>query len=460
MWWQNHLTAHIYDTSQITSIVEEYVNYGRINSLEKYARSLFTECNEEVKGDVELILLNLAKLAEDIQLCRTKMMLEDFYQEGGVGQKIDDFLDQNKDSDNASIEIFNHILVYIKAEFNEGIYRGTDIDGENILYLPKVIKWCLEKDFVQQALTLCSERIPGYLFESKKIELSDELGELLESVNTNKYEKSYYFIANMRHEFLSKMDNAKVQASLNAIKNMDRTRRILSEENWKKIELDTPLPCKGDTRFGVIAEKDKIYQMALSYKNMEEGDIDEENIRRIVISNGFNESILKKEISISKSNTAEILNVFQGKYIDKNGNAAEHPNLKTKEDRLIKILPALIRLFMPTFQGMEEYKQLIDEVFKGESNSFKEALKNKYAKVQSDKYYVREAMLPTFDHIFTNLPGGADDLQRILYLYSMCKEQRNFSNHAHVSDNDRPVAMNARQLKCLINSLLNACEAT
>ncbi len=50
------------------------------------------------------------------------------------------------------------------------------------------------------------------------------------------------------------------------------------------------------------------------------------------------------------------------------------------------------------------------------------------------------------------------DLQEILNIYSICKEQRNLSNHAHVSENDKLIAMNTRQLKVVMEALLGVCS--
>ena len=55
----------------------------------------------------------------------------------------------------------------------------------------------MEKDFIQQALTLCVERIPQYLFETKRIKYgSDNLIELINEKNSV-YETNYYFFNNL-----------------------------------------------------------------------------------------------------------------------------------------------------------------------------------------------------------------------------------------------------------------------
>lgn len=452
-------TKAIYDTTQITGIIDEYINYGRISNLEKYAESLFADAEPDIKKSVEQIMQKLAKLADDIQLCRTRMMLDDFYLDGGIGKEIDTFFEEHKDYDDAAIRIFNYILQHIKEEYDKVIYKGYKQTPNNIIYLPKVIEWCLKKDFIQQALTLSSERIPEYLFKTGKLTLSDEMQALLDASKTDPYEPSYYFMAHLKQDFLSKMDNAKIKMVLDSIHEMDRNHSLLTEDKWMNIEIELPLTCSGELPLSLSSVKERVYDLALEYMNLSYSSIGEIRIKRLLSDNGFDENILERSVQLSNKIKTKLINAFQGYYIDKNGEIKSHCKLERKADRLVVILPELVRYALPTQQGMEEYSKIIDEIFTDEPDSFKDALKEKYSEKQSDKYYIREAMLPSFGHIRTNMAGGADDLQRILYLFSMCKEQRNLSNHAHVSDDDRKVAMDSRQLEHLIKTLLEACEA-
>lgn len=77
-------TKPIFDTTQIVGIVDEYINYGRINSLNKYVNSLSNNIDGQIFHDIKEILSKLSQLSDDIQLCRTYKMLDDFYGEGGI----------------------------------------------------------------------------------------------------------------------------------------------------------------------------------------------------------------------------------------------------------------------------------------------------------------------------------------------------------------------------------------
>lgn len=55
--------------------------------------------------------------------------------------------------------------------------------------------------------------------------------------------------------------------------------------------------------------------------------------------------------------------------------------------------------------------------------------------------------------------SSEDTVQKILYMYSLCKEQRNFSNHATVNNDDLAIAMNFDQSRILIEGFLNTLNA-
>ncbi len=453
-------TKAIYDTTQIASTIEEYVNYGRINSMGKYVSHLFKSYgDEETKNAVEKIMQDLTTLAEDIQLCRTKMMLDDFYLNGGVGREIVNFLEKYEESREAPVRIFSYILRNIKTEYDTMIYEGYDENADSTLNLPKVIRWCLNKNFVQQALTLCSERIPEYLMKSGTVQLSEALQKVLADTDTKDYESSYYFFAHLRQDFLSKLECAKINNILTEIQSKDVSNDILSELEWESIKLKEVLPSTPAAHNGVSHEADKIYNLALRYMRLPENAINDVDIRNLAAECGFCAEELIQMIPVSGNMKLDVCGVLVGMITNAAGERCVHVNLVTRKQRIMRLLPGMIKNGLPKDLGAEEYNQLIDNTFKYEGLAFKEALKAKYSSIQSWKYYVRDAMDSGCRHILTNLSGGADSLQRILYLFSLCKEQRNLSNHAHVSEEDREIAMNTRQLRILIEALLDACSA-
>lgn len=447
-------TKSVYDTTQIPSIINEYVNYGRVNELKNYTHDLLKNSDDALRTDFEAVLSELTKLADDIQLCRTVYMLKDFYGENGINTVIDRFCSKwSEDRNNNSSMICCYILQRIKSEY-KAIYENVDYTEEKIIvYLPKVIKWCLDKDFIQQGMTLCAERIPEYLFNTGKIELSPDFKLVLDNTDKGHYEECYYFVANLKQDFLLKLIDCKINAVLDFIK--ENNTFGLSNDDWNDMKKDAIVDYDGHVTLSDDIRKklDQIIKLADSYNGL--SNVTENKTIRIFNDNGFDSSILDERVSISNKCKASIKDMLCGKYIDKNGNRVEHTNLKDKKKRLMILLSYLVSYYvlMSIPDDTATFDEIIDELYPFNGDLCK-ALKSKYSKKQSEKYnisYVKDS-----NKILSNM--NWEGLQKTLYIYSICKEQRNLSNHAYVSKDDETVAMNTEQLKVVMEALLNMCE--
>lgn len=443
-------TKSIFDTTQIVGIIDEFVNYGKVNSLKKYVEALFQDIEDnEMISDVDNIIVKLSQLSDDIQLCRTFKMLDDFYLDGGIGAAIQVFCDKYKENKDSEIVIFKYLLKEIYLEYKEVIYDGFENYEETILNLPKIIDWCVKKDFIQQAITLCSESIPQYLFASGKIELSKEYKIMVKSIPTKHYEECYYFISHMSKEFIPMLDAPKQNLICKKIQEIDSGKYLnANDEKWKVVFKDTELICQDDKVYSLCAVRVyKIVEYFMKLKN-----ITENTIINMFKAYNIDSSIVNKKVKVSNNYSSTVLDALIGKcYSSKKGD--NYDILKMKSKRIIVVLPQLIKCLIVDPVDEKEYDNVIDEVFSGESIDLADALKKKFSKNQSDKFYIKEVLKT--GHVKTNI--DAAKLQRILYLYSLCKEQRNLSNHAYVSEADREVAMNSYQISILIRSMIELC---
>ena len=124
--------------------INEFINYGRIQSLERYFEKL------PKNATTEKLLHTIKEIAESIQLCEINQFqaglksLADFYNNIDTDREVDAYL----------------------SLFTENIRH----DYQNLLKLDHTtldeIQWCLDKGFYQQCLTLIEARIPQIL--SKK----------------------------------------------------------------------------------------------------------------------------------------------------------------------------------------------------------------------------------------------------------------------------------------------------
>lgn len=119
-------TKQIFDSAQIMGIVDEFINYGRINSLKRYIKGYTAGIDPEIKKDISGVVHILSKTADDIQLCRTTMMLDDFYSEDvGLKRLLTDFRQKYSENEDAVVSVLKYLIEIMLEEFDKTIYYHT-----------------------------------------------------------------------------------------------------------------------------------------------------------------------------------------------------------------------------------------------------------------------------------------------------------------------------------------------
>jgi len=451
-------TKVIYDTAQLSGFVSEFVNYGRTEGLYSYINNSISDM--EKYPDIKRVLQKLEKTADDIQLCRTRMMLEDFYGPSNLKNTIEDFIRLHRnpgaavyqnETDKASIMVLTHLLELILEEFGETIYiNDIDDEKEPISYLPNMIQWCVQKSYVQQALTLCSERIPEYLFRTSKISLHGGMEVSLSNTDTGKYEKYYYFISHMENDFISQIKKLAVCSVLKRIK--DDAILSLSDDEWAKLmEGESTVLQASYLSSNMDTCVQDIEKFLLEYLFLI--DNSEKQVEQLIARSKWLGGVdFNQKVYISNKIKTPMKYALCGGYLDeKKQSLVLHNNVSNRTEIIKKILPELVRNYLQNNTNNTEeivkFNQLIDELFDGMTA---DNLKEKYSVIQSRKYNIGEAIRAGY--IQSSL--SEEDLQTILYLYSLCKEQRNYSNHAYVAVEERIYALNSRRLTLIINKLI------
>lgn len=197
-------TSMTYASIELFSAMNEFIYYGRAKALEDYFEKRFTKRKESdekydpvIFQDIKKCINKLQKIADDMQLCRTEQIIDNFYESESIRDVLNKFKDTYANEKDPDSKIFLSVIENIRSEYND-IYDNPN--QNKFLNLPKIIKWCIDKDYIQQALTLCSERLPQYFIESGILCISDKLRDCIQeniSDNTNaeKYELSYYMIS-------------------------------------------------------------------------------------------------------------------------------------------------------------------------------------------------------------------------------------------------------------------------
>lgn len=136
---------NIYDLFQLIAGVEEFVNFGSVKALKIY----YTD--KDLSAPLKKLLDTMENFAEAIKLChygqfRTAII--------NLHDAVHDF-DKHLSADVEDV-LMARLIGRIKDDYHHIIVNRELDDAE-------VIRWCLNHDYLQQALTLYTERIPEYL---------------------------------------------------------------------------------------------------------------------------------------------------------------------------------------------------------------------------------------------------------------------------------------------------------
>lgn len=158
----------IFDSTNLIGKVNEYINYGRIEGLKEYFKNA---CSNEI----DKLLEQMEKFSNNLQLCRTGYIMSHAQE---LSEQLDEFVQgmkkeeqgekkENQEDDkkkNTYEQLFTYVIEDIQKEF-QLLLTGK---------LPDIIKWCVDKGYIQQALTFCSEQLPQYLWNEGIFKAADE----------------------------------------------------------------------------------------------------------------------------------------------------------------------------------------------------------------------------------------------------------------------------------------------
>lgn len=147
---------NIYDLFQLIAGVEEFVNFGSVKALQIYYR------DKSVSEPLQKLLDAMKNFAEAIKLCHYGQFRDAII---NLHDAVNDF-DKYTSEDVEDI-LMARLIGRIKEDYHNVIINRELDDAQ-------VIRWCLNHDYLQQALTLYTERIPEYLGE-KGILLSTDV---------------------------------------------------------------------------------------------------------------------------------------------------------------------------------------------------------------------------------------------------------------------------------------------
>lgn len=135
--------SDVYRTFTLVSGADEFVNFGSVREISNYFEG------RPQSAELTMLLSAMNRFSDDINVCRTgylentiqelKFSLDRFIQSGGSGLQE---------------ALFLQIADVLQKEYG-GLFEGSS--------RLRIIRWCLDKNFLQQAMTLCTEWMPHEL---------------------------------------------------------------------------------------------------------------------------------------------------------------------------------------------------------------------------------------------------------------------------------------------------------
>ena len=149
-----HLTDDIRRMFDLVAGADEFQKYGSVQALEEY----FSRSSRHSE-DFSALFAAMRRFSDAIRICRTSVIEDEM---ADLAEKIRAFRQAKPVS--IEEEMFSHILGVIEKEYGAVIKNASSEKSERCL---DIIAWCVQKKFLQQAMTLCTEWIPAILVEKK-----------------------------------------------------------------------------------------------------------------------------------------------------------------------------------------------------------------------------------------------------------------------------------------------------
>lgn len=169
---------NVYDLFQLIAGVEEFVNFGSIKALDFYYKGK----REKISVPLKKLIDAMKNFSEAIKLCHYGQFQKSIEE---LHDAVHDF-DKQKSTDVEDI-LMARLIGRIRKNYHDLIAIREKDDLQ-------VIRWCLDNDYLQQALTLYTERIPEYLGEKKiLIQTEEETKRLAELTGKDDMKRNRWF---------------------------------------------------------------------------------------------------------------------------------------------------------------------------------------------------------------------------------------------------------------------------
>ncbi|MGN0954371.1 TM1812 family CRISPR-associated protein [Dialister sp.] len=140
--------SEVHRMFSLLSGADEFANFGSVREIESYFKG------KETSGELQSLLAVMRRFADAIRICRTPEILP---LAGRLWKAMDAF--QKTGHKTLQEDLFMQILYLIRKEYGSLLSPNPGALD--------IIRWCVDKDFLQQAMTLCTEWLPGYIVDER-----------------------------------------------------------------------------------------------------------------------------------------------------------------------------------------------------------------------------------------------------------------------------------------------------
>ena len=219
----------IYDLFQLISGVEEFVQFGSVKALEKYYDS--GNYKDSLSVPLKKLINAMGNFAEAIKLCHYGQFSE------SIQNLHDAVRDFEADPANVQDVLMARLIGRIRKDYENLIVTRERDDV-------RIIRWCIDNGYMQQALTLYTERIPEYLGEMGCIVQTEEESKILDDLvhkDTMHRNRWYYLLneVNPRTDHIYKGTKKYCEEIKNSAMSAIRKNKFDYDSWWKN--LDTQL---------------------------------------------------------------------------------------------------------------------------------------------------------------------------------------------------------------------------
>ena len=169
--------SSIYDLFQLIAGVEEFVRFGSVKALKDYY------CGKTLSPALENLLDAMENFADEIKLCHYGQLKNSII-------RLHDAVCDFAATDDVQDILMARLIGRIRRDY-QSLIELRDLDDL------RVIRWCVDNGYMQQALTLYTERVPEYLCDKNFLTVSaDEKSKIQKYLATDNRNFGFYLLNN------------------------------------------------------------------------------------------------------------------------------------------------------------------------------------------------------------------------------------------------------------------------